>query len=136
MTNNSTVFLDIIENKKPAHKIFEDDQTIAILDINPVTKGHCLVIPKQPVDHIDDCSPELYAAIFKTVHVVTKKVRKAFKPQRVSIVVHGYEVPHAHVHVVPLYDGKELHFADRQKAARTATQLHEDLSELKAVANE
>ncbi len=122
--------MDIIEGKKAAYKIYEDAQTIAILDINPVTKGHMLVIPKQPIDHLDDCPPDVYQAVFRTTQQMSKLIKKVFQPERVSVVVHGYEIPHAHVHVVPLYTGKELHFADRKKAARTSDELAIDMQKL------
>ncbi len=108
-----TIFSRIIDGSVPAAKLYEDNLTLAFLDINPLTEGHALVIPKESIDHLDDCSPILYSAIFDTVHKLSKHLRKELKPKRVAIVVHGLDVPHAHVHVVPLYTGHEIKLADR-----------------------
>lgn len=108
-----TVFSKFISGELPCDKIYEDKQTLAFLDHNPLTKGHTLVIPKQAVDHLDDCDPEIYAAVFRTVHKVSEHLKKKLNPKRIALIVHGMDVPHAHVHVVPLYTGKELHLADR-----------------------
>ncbi len=109
--------MDFVEGKTPCAKVYEDDNTLAFLDQSPLTKGHTLVIPKNPIDQIDHCSEELYQAIFRSVHTVSDMLQKTFKPLRIALVVHGMEIPHAHVHVVPLYTGKELRLAaiDRQK---------------------
>lgn len=108
-----TIFSKIVDREIPAHIIYEDKDTLAFLDIQPLTEGHTLVISKEPYDHIDDCPPELYAAIFKSVQTVTKLLRVRLSPKRVGLVVHGFDVPHAHVHVVPMYKGDELKLADR-----------------------
>lgn len=108
-----TIFSKIVDREIPAHIIYEDKDTLAFLDIQPLTEGHTLVISKEPYDHIDDCPPELYAAIFKTVQTVTKLLRVRLSPKRVGLVAHGFDVPHAHVHVVPMYKGDELKLADR-----------------------
>lgn len=111
MSDNA--FLKMIRGEIPFDKYYEDDATIAFLDFNPLTKGHTLVIPKEEYDHLDDCPDDLYRAIFETVHKVSKKLREELQPLRIALVVHGLEVPHAHVHVVPLYTGEELKLADR-----------------------
>ena len=110
---SDSVFSKIVKKELPAHIIYEDKNTLAFLDMNPVTKGHTLVITKQPIDHIDDCPPGLYRAVFDTVYKVSKHLKKELKPKRIAIVVHGFEIPHAHVHVVPMYKGNELHLANR-----------------------
>jgi histidine triad (HIT) family protein len=109
----ATIYDKIINKEIDQGTLYEDDLTMAFLDYNPVTKGHALVIPKQAVNHLDDCSDELYQAIFRTVHHVSKQLRKKLGAKRISIVVHGFEVPHAHVHIVPLYTGHELSLAKR-----------------------
>jgi histidine triad (HIT) family protein len=120
-----SVFTKIVRGEIPAPKVYEDELTYAFLDQHPVTKGHTLVIPKEQIDHLDDCPPELYDAIFKTVHKLSKHLRKTLKPMRIAIVVHGLEVPHAHVHIVPLYTGEELHLADRPKGLMSTEELNE-----------
>lgn len=110
---SKTIFSKIVDREIPAHIIYEDELTMAFLDIEPLTEGHTLVICKEPYDHIDDCPPELYAAIFATVQKVTKLLRARLDPIRVGLVVHGFEIPHAHVHLVPLFTGTEINLADR-----------------------
>lgn len=119
----ASIFTRIVRGEIPAPKIYEDDETFAFLDIKPLTKGHTLVIPKQEIDHLDDCPPELYQAIFDTVHKVSNHLKKQLNPKRIALVVHGLEVPHAHVHVIPLYTGEELHLADRDQSLMTESEL-------------
>ncbi len=122
---SKSVFKKIINGELPSHKIYEDATTLAFLDINPLTPGHTLVIPKEDINHLDDCPPELYAEIFATVHKVSKQLKKSFKPKRVAIVVHGLDVPHAHVHVLPLYEGSEIKLADRKESSPDHKKLTE-----------
>ena len=111
---SESVFTLKLQGKVPGEKIYEDTLTFAFLDDNPVSKGHLLVMPKQQYDHIDDCPTDVYHAVYETVRLLTKSLKEIFSPLRVAIVVHGTEVPHAHVHVIPLYTGKELSLADRK----------------------
>lgn len=127
---SKTVFTRIIKGEIPSHKVYEDKTTLAFLDINPLTVGHTLVIPKEEIDHIDDCPPELYADIFSTVHKVSKNIKRTLKPKRIAIVVHGLDVPHAHVHILPLYIGDEIKLAhrvdtkpDQKKLAKLAQKI-------------
>jgi histidine triad (HIT) family protein len=108
-----TIFSRIVDGSVPSAKLYEDNLTLAFLDINPLTEGHALVISKEAIDHLDDCPPILYSAIFDTVHKLSKHMRKELKPKRIAIVVHGLDIPHAHVHIVPLYTGHEIKLADR-----------------------
>lgn len=105
----------MLEGKIAHEKIYEDDYTFVILDNRPLTKGHCLIITKEQIDHLDDCKPDLYQAVFKSVHKISKLLKEALEPKRIAIVVHGFEVPHAHVHVVPVYTGDELHLASKDR---------------------
>lgn len=118
-----TIFSKIIRGDHDKTLIYEDDLTIAFLDDHPLTNGHTLIIPKKTIDHIDDCPPELYAAIFKTVHKVSKHLRAKLKPKRIALVVHGFEVPHAHVHIVPIYTDKEIKLANQKRLNPTKKQL-------------
>lgn len=113
MASSKTVFSKIVSKEKDVWIVYEDASTIAFLDQNPVTKGHCLVIPKEPVDHLDDCSEELYLKIFSTVQKVSKLLKHRLKPERIALVVHGYEIPHAHVHVIPVYKRGDVPFRER-----------------------
>lgn len=119
-----SIFLKMVRGKVHHDKLYEDELTLAFLDGHPLTKGHTLVIPKQQIDQLEDCSPQLYAAIFATVYKVSQQLRKKLKPLRISLVVHGLEVAHAHVHVVPLYTGKEMNFhADRRQPDASVAEL-------------
>lgn len=116
-------YQDVLTGKAHDRVIYEDAETIAFLDRNPVTKGHALVIPRKVVDHLDDCDPKTYEAIFKTVQIISKLLKERFAPERVALIVHGFEIPHAHVHVIPVYKHGDLRFAKRPKRVYTDTEL-------------
>jgi histidine triad (HIT) family protein len=103
----ASIFTKIVNGEIPCYKILEDDDYLAFLDINPLAKGHTLVIPKKEIDYLFDLDDELFAGL----HVFAKKVALAIDKftdyKRVGIAVLGLEVPHAHIHLVPingLYD--------------------------------
>lgn len=102
-----SIFTKIIRGDIPCHKVYEDDKTFAFLDINPLSDGHVLVVPKKQVDKIYQLPNEDYAALFATVKRVAQRVEDVLGV-RAGLVVEGLEVPHAHVHVVPMYDGEVL----------------------------
>ena len=112
-SNTKTIFSKIVDRQIPAVIVYEDDLTLAFLDHNPVTTGHLLVIPKEPIDHLDDCSSELYNAIFKTVRLMSRQLKQQLQPQRILLIVQGYEVPHAHVHLIPAYSESDAKFLER-----------------------
>ena len=127
-----SVFTKMLRGEIPFDKFYEDELTVAFLDYRPLTRGHILVIPKEQVDKIENCSPELHAAIFATVHKMTRLADKKFNPLRVALVVHGFEVPHAHVHVIPLYTGKELRLAAKERETPPEGELTTLANELAA----
>ena len=94
--------------KFPAYKLYEDELTIAFLDINPTRYGHTLVLPKKQIDQYIDLPDEDYAALWKTVKKVAQKLRDELKTERVGIVIKGVDVPHAHVHLLPFNEGQHL----------------------------
>lgn len=98
-----SIFTKIIKGEIPCHKIYEDDKVLAFLDIHPINIGHVLVIPKRQIDHIDDLLEADYVYLFQIVYKVSKHIKLQLSPRRVGIVVDGYGVPHAHVHVIPTY---------------------------------
>ncbi len=106
----ASIFTKIVNREIPGYIVAEDDQTIAFLDISPIAQGHTLVVPKQEVDYVFDLDDALLAH----VHVFAKKVAKAIKAvvpcNRVGVAVVGLEVPHAHVHLVPLNTMADLDF--------------------------
>lgn len=98
----SSIFTKIINGEIPCYKIYEDEKTLAFLDINPETKGHTLVIPKNEVDKIYDLPDEDYAALMATVKKLSKHYEKVLGTRTLWKVI-GTDVPHAHVHLMP-YD--------------------------------
>ena len=108
----ATIFSRIIAGEIPCYKVAENDKFFAFLDINPLVKGHTLVIPKQEVDYIFDLNDEDLAAM----HVFAKKVAlaidKAFPCKKVGEAVLGLEVPHAHIHLIPMQNEKDMLFSN------------------------
>lgn len=104
---NDDIFAKIIAGEIPAHKIYEDERVMAILDINPLSDGHTLVIPKVAVDKIYDLSDDDYVNLWLIAKKIAKHLEKVLGA-RVGFVVEGVDVPHAHIHVVPLYDSDVL----------------------------
>ena len=108
----ATIFSRIIAGEIPCYKVAENDKFFAFLDINPLVKGHTLVVPKQEVDYIFDLSDEDLAAM----HVFAKKVAlaigKAFPCKKVGETVLGLEVPHAHIHLIPMQNEKDMLFSN------------------------
>jgi len=103
-----SVFMKIIRGEIPCHKVYEDDQVIVFLDIDPINPGHALVVPKQQIAHIWDLDEELYAHMWQVVRKVALRIREVFTPPRVATVVDGFGAPdHSHVHVFPTYEGME-----------------------------
>ena len=116
----STVFTKIINGEIPAYRIAEDDRFLAFLDVMPLAKGHTLVIPKKETDLIFDIETEEYKDLWAFAQKVAAKVGKAIPCVRVGVAVVGLEVPHAHIHLVPLNSIGDLNFAnERLKLSET-----------------
>src|ERR1039457_990801 len=105
-----TIFSKIAKGEIPSYTIAEDDRYFAFLDIHPLTEGHTLVIPKQPIDYIFDIEDELYQGLFLFAKKVAIALEKAVPCQRIGIAVVGLEVPHAHIHLVPLNSIYDIDF--------------------------
>lgn len=103
-----SIFTRIIKGEIPCHKVYEDDRTLAFLDIHPAQPGHTLVIPKAPVDHLWDLDEEAYRAVWSTVKAVARQQRTVLGMARAGIRVEGFDVPHAHVHVIPINSGADF----------------------------
>jgi len=106
----ATIFTKIINREIPANIIAEDDQYIAFLDIMPLVKGHVLVVPKMEVDYIFDLEPEILQGLTIFAQKVAKAIDKTIKCTRVGVAVIGLEVPHVHVHLVPLNSMDDINF--------------------------
>lgn len=107
----SSIFTKIIKGEIPAYKIAENEDFLAFLDVMPLAKGHTLVIPKKEVDLIFDLETEEYKNLWAFAQQVAKKIGKAIPCQRVGVAVVGLEVPHAHIHLVPLQTIGDLNFS-------------------------
>ncbi len=106
-----SIFSKIISGEIPAHKVAETNDYLAFLDINPLTEGHVLVIPKKETDYIFDIDDEAYAGLMLFAKIVAKGVKKAIPCKKVGVSVIGLEVPHAHVHLIPMNSVSDMNFA-------------------------
>jgi len=109
----STIFTKIINGEIPAYKIAEDGRYLAFLDVNPNAKGHTLCIPKQEVNKIFDMDEEHYLGLMQFSRRVAIALEKAVPCKRVGVAVVGLEVPHVHVHLIPLNNMDEMRFTDK-----------------------
>lgn len=110
----SSIFTKIINGEIPAYKIAEDEHHLAFLDVMPLVKGHTLVIPKKEVDLIFDLESEEFKNLWSFAQGVAKKVGAAIPCVRVGVAVVGLEVPHAHIHLVPLNSMQDLNFTNER----------------------
>jgi len=104
----STIFTKIIEGDIPCHKVAETDEHIAFLDINPIAEGHTLVVPKQEIDYFFDLPDDLMQSTMDLSRTIAHAIDEALNPLRTGVIVQGLEVPHAHVHLVPLYKTNQV----------------------------
>lgn len=111
----STIFTKIVNGEIPSYKVAETDKYYAFLDISPLQKGHTLVIPKREEDYLFDLGDEELAGLMVFAKKVAKAIQKAVPCQRVGVAVLGLDVPHAHVHLVPLNGGNDLNFSNPKK---------------------
>ena len=109
----ASIFTKIINEEIPCYKVAEDKDFIAFLDINPNAKGHTLCIPKIEVDKVFDLNEETYVALMKFTRKVAIALEKTVPCKRVGVSVIGLEVPHVHVHLIPLNDMKEMIFSHK-----------------------
>jgi len=108
-----SIFTKIIEGEIPCYKVAEDQHHIAFLDINPNAKGHTLVVPKKEVNKVFDLEKEAYHNLMDFSYRVAKALEKAVACKRVGLSVIGLEVPHVHVHLIPLNNMKDIQFTDK-----------------------
>ncbi|MDC7995231.1 HIT family protein [Altibacter sp. HG106] len=106
----ATVFTKIIEGEIPSYKILEDENFIAFLDINPNAKGHTLCVPKEEVDKLFDLGEHMYLQLMQFSRRVAKALEKAVECKRIGMSVVGLEVPHVHVHLIPINEMKDMTF--------------------------
>ncbi|MBB4119395.1 histidine triad (HIT) family protein [Mesonia hippocampi] len=107
----SSIFTKIVQGEIPAYKILENDDFLAFLDVRPNAKGHTLCIPKKEVDKIFDLEEDTYLALMAFSRKVAKAIEKAIPCKRVGMAAVGLEVPHVHVHLIPLNEMNDMNFA-------------------------
>ncbi|MCW4468172.1 HIT family protein [Flavobacterium sp. MFBS3-15] len=111
----ASIFTKIVNGEIPAYKIAEDDNYLAFLDVNPNAKGHTLCIPKQEIDKIFDMEQEHYLGLMAFSYKVAKALEKTVPCKRIGMSVIGLEVPHTHVHLIPLNEMDEIRFSNKVK---------------------
>lgn len=127
-----TIFSKIISGEIPCHKIAENDDFLAFLDVFPCAVGHTLVIPKKEVDYIFDMEDELYLGLMAFAKSITPAIKTAIPCKRVGVAVIGLEVPHAHVHLIPLNSMADMDFSDKltvtqEELAETAEKIRGEM---------
>ena len=128
---SESIFTKIVKGEIPCHKVYEDDNTLAFLDIHPAAEGHTLVIPKKQVEFVWDLSPDDYAALMETTQKVAQHLRTVIGKKYVGSKVVGTDVPHAHVHLIPFNTVPEMKGATGTDRAKQAPN-HEALAALAA----
>ncbi|TSD64796.1 HIT family protein [Inquilinus sp. KBS0705] len=117
-----SIFSKIIAGEIPAHKVAETNEFLAFLDISPLAEGHVLVIPKKEVDYIFDIDDETYMGLQMFAKIVATGIKKAIPCKKVGVAVIGLEVPHAHIHLIPMNRVDDMNFA-RPKLNPTKEEL-------------
>lgn len=111
----ASIFTKIVKGEIPSYKVAEDENYYAFLDIAPLQKGHTLVIPKREEDYLFDLTDDELAGLMVFAKKVAKAIQKSVPCKRVGVAVLGLDVPHAHIHLVPLNEGHDLNFANPKK---------------------
>jgi len=124
----ATIFTKIINGEIPSHVVYADENTFAFLDINPARPGHTLVVPRSEVPYLFDMETGKYEALWRAVRLVASALKGATGCERVVVVVYGADVPHAHVHLIPLEAGASIPFpatmaASPEELAATAERV-------------
>jgi histidine triad (HIT) family protein len=107
-----TIFTRIIEGELPGRFVWRDDRAVAFLSINPLQPGHTLVVPIAEIDHWIDVEPDLVQHLVAVAHTIARVQQDVFQPTRVGLIIAGMEVPHTHLHVVPIRQEADLHFGN------------------------
>lgn len=111
----SSIFTKIINGEIPSYKIYEDEYTYAFLDINPISPGHTLIVPKIEKDYFLDVEEPYYSQVFKNAKIIGQAIHKATNCNRVCTIIAGYDVPHFHYHLVPTEEMSDLDFRKGKK---------------------
>ena len=108
----ASIFTKIVNGEIPCYKVAEDENFLAFLDVSPLALGHTLVIPKKEIDYIFDIDSEQYCSLWTFAQTVAKALGKAVPCKRVGVAVIGLEVPHAHIHLIPMNKVSDMNFAN------------------------
>jgi histidine triad (HIT) family protein len=115
----ASIFTKIINKEIPCYKVAETENCLAFLDINPNAEGHTLCVPKKEIDNIFDLDTELYNELMVFSKKVAKALKKAVPCERIAMSVIGLEVPHAHIHLIPINEMKDVTFINKKKFSET-----------------
>ena len=127
----ATIFSKIVSGEISAHIVAETTEFLAFLDVNPLVMGHVLVIPKKEIDYIFDMEDEAYAGLNIFAKVVANGLKKAFPCQKVGVAVIGFEVPHVHIHLIPMNDVSDMNFS-KEKLKPSPEDLAEAAAKIRA----
>jgi diadenosine tetraphosphate (Ap4A) HIT family hydrolase len=127
----STVFTKIINGELPGRFVYEDDDVVAFLTIQPMTQGHTLVVPRAEIDQWQDIDPPVFARVMSVAQLIGKAVCRAFDANRAGVIIAGLEVPHLHVHVFPTRSLSDFGFANVDQNP-SAESLDEAQAKIKA----
>ena len=125
-------FCQIAQKKVQDYVIYEDENFMAFLDVNPAKAGHCMLIPKKHTDYFFDLDDDLYFGLFKTAKKLSEPIKKTMGAKRIGIAVVGFDVPHAHLHLIPLHGSNEL-FDPKKFTRAKPEELKEIQEKLKRV---
>ncbi len=127
-----SIFSKIVSGEIPAHVVAETTEFLAFLDVNPLVMGHVLVIPKKEIDYIFDMDDESYFGITLFAKIVAKGLKEAFPCKKVGVAVIGLEVPHAHIHLIPMNNVSDMNFS-KEKLKPSQEELAEAAAKIRAV---
>lgn len=126
---SDSIFTKIIKGEIPCHKIYEDDNVIAFLDIHPIKPGHTLVVPKKQIEQFTELDPEDYSHLMAVTQVIAQQIQRTLGVKRICVRIEGLDVSHTHVHLIPTEDEKGIYEQDMDAEpdhtalAKIATQL-------------
>ncbi|WP_444930545.1 HIT family protein [Microbulbifer sp. SSSA002] len=131
----ASIFTQIINGDLPGNFIWRDEKVVAILTISPIKAGHCLVIPVEEINHWDDVPEDLAAHLMLVAQKVAKGLKATYSPKRVGVMIAGIEVPHTHIHLIPVNELSDFDFSKQQSApaeqlAQEAEKIRQSLQEM------
>jgi diadenosine tetraphosphate (Ap4A) HIT family hydrolase len=126
----ASVFTQIINGDLPGHFIWRDEKVVAIMTISPIKPGHCLVIPVEEINHWDEVPEDLSAHLMHVAQRVAKGLKTVYNPKRVGVMVAGLEVPHTHIHLIPVEELSDFDFSKQRPAG--AEELAKEAAKVRA----